>query len=240
MIRQKLEQLSVLGLQPSVIDGWGVVIPAKYSLGRWIASDDEVQEIGRQYGGLYILATDQNKTYQVDETGELRPLISSEVETMPDMPDINTIELAGFTLTPVLHEAISRAMDNRGLAFGINRIVQTSDGYDGEIIAMSQSQGRYLMSGYTAKSALNYRRSQYIWGPDLDALNRDWSQGLTANEPNSTIELSYRSFDPRLGLENTQQWKQYTNQYQLIDDGIGVYQLAYTIGSEECRSPVTA
>ena len=238
MIHQKLEQLSILGCTLSVIDGWGVVIPTTLRKAQWLAQDEEIQEIGRQYGGLFVLATDENKTYQVDDVGELHPLISSEASVMTDTPDFNTIELAGFTLTPILHEAISRVMDDRGLAFGMNRIIQTADGYDGVIIAMSQAQNRHLMDGYTPKSALNYKRSEFMWAPDLDAINQGWTQGLTANDPNSTIELSYRSYDPRLGIEGTQQWKRYTNKYRLVDDGIEIYHLAYTVGSEECESPM--
>ena len=45
-------------------------------------------------------------------------------------------------------------MDDRGLAFGINRIIKTADGYDGLIIAMSQAQNRHLMDGYLTFPAI--------------------------------------------------------------------------------------
>lgn len=236
---EPLKVLTEQGFQPSVIDGWGVIIPASYRIGEWIAQDDEVQELGRRYGGLYILATDENKTYRVDTIGELTPLLDSEAQVMPEQQGYNTIELSQFTLTPLLFDAISRAMDDRGLAFGMNRVIQGGNGYDGEIIAMSQAQSTHCMQGYTAKSVLNYKRSEFMWLPDLDEINQSWTQQLTANDPSSTIELSYRSYDPRLGIENTEQWKRYTNVYRLVDDGMGIYHICYTQGSEECSRPIS-
>lgn len=227
--------------------GVGMTLEMSSRMMSMIIEDELLKPLQDAYPLMFIYASDQHKRYRVDiDSGtaypiepmeENGPMTSTQTNAaMQNDQDVaHWIEHHGYRMTPILLEHVNRAMES-GSSFGMNKLIKMQNGhYDGEIVAVSKAMEADAMSGYTAKSMLTIRRSQFIW--DIGEFNRQWMQSLTPNDRSSYVDISYLSCNPNYGFQATQQYRSYTNRYRLVDDG-NLYHVSEGIGWEECDRPV--
>lgn len=91
-------------------------------------------------------------------------------------------------------------------------------------------------SGQDLEEVITRRREQYWHAQDLADFNRHWQQSLEANNPQSTIEYTYRAkVSP-----SSDQWRKWISRFRLVEDDLGaIYHVGYTVGSEPIAPPVS-
>lgn len=99
---------------------------------------------------------------------------------------------------------------------------------DNRQIAMSEaSQG---ICSIPLEEAVKRRREDYWHLPDLDQFMRESRRQLEPDNPDSTLEFSWRSN----GYGSN--WRQFTNRYRLIRDGFGnLYEVSENLGVDACQ-----
>lgn len=96
-------------------------------------------------------------------------------------------------------------------------LVRLSDGLQ---LCLNDKSDCTLRGLATISEATKWKRKDY-WNPeDLETFLRETQQQLEPNNPQSSIEFTYLTFDPKTG--NFQNYDQrITSQYRLVEDGLG-------------------
>lgn len=90
-----------------------------------------------------------------------------------------------------------------------------------------------LIKGATLEEAVQRKRSEYWYLPDLAEFNRESKQKLEPNNENSFIEFTWRGVS-----KDRTDWRMFTNRYNLIQDNYGVlYQVSQNLGVNEIYTP---
>ena len=95
-----------------------------------------------------------------------------------------------------------------------------------------------LIKNATVRDAVQRKREDFWYLPDLEAFTLESQQQLEADNPDSILEFSWRGVD-RTG----QDWRRFTHRYRLVSDAYGtLYHIAENIGVEPSLqpTPVTA
>jgi len=99
-------------------------------------------------------------------------------------------------------------------------------------VAMSESSS-VLVVNSTLAQAVQRKRNEYWYLPDLEDFNRQWRQSLTADDNSSSIEFAYRG----VSSDGTN-WRRFTNRYRLVRDSYGIlYHVSNNVGVDEITAP---
>lgn len=139
----------------------------------------------------------------------------------------NILWFANVAITPNILAIANDLMENPRKA-GVTRLS------DERQIIMSDAC-KILNPGHTMQEATNWNRSDFWHPQDLIDFRRECQQTLSPDGSN-TLEFTWRSFDPALGLRDRTpgNWIKFTTKYRLFDGEDGdFYQLCENLGMEE-------
>jgi hypothetical protein len=111
-------------------------------------------------------------------------------------------------------------------------VVRLSD----ELQVIQSDMNKILNPGHTMQESCTWTRSQFWHLQDLEDFRRECQQQLNPDGSN-TIEFTWRSFDPALGMDCNEpgNWLEFTTRYRLYDGGDGdFYQVCDNLGMREC------
>lgn len=146
------------------------------------------------------------------------------------------IEVYALSLSLGLYRGIGWFLEHPTQAGGIVRVS------DNQQVAMSYANAQHdedFTAGAGVKKAVCWKREDF-WHPgDLADFDRQWQQQLEPNNPNSWIEVKWRSFDPDLGLNSEAGWIEFANHYKLLVDPLGnSYHVSWNLGMSNIAKPV--
>ena len=143
----------------------------------------------------------------------------------------NLIWFANVAISPALLQLAADLIENPRKA----SVIRMSD--ERQIIMHDES--KTLCPGHTLQEATNWARPQFWHPQDLVDFRRTCRQNLTA-DGESTLEYTWRSFDPDLGMNDPRRgnWLEFTTRYRLFDGNDGnFYQLSENLGMKEIEIP---
>lgn len=145
------------------------------------------------------------------------------------------IEVYSLSLSSVLYREIGWFLEHPVQAGGIVRVT------DNQQVAMSHANAQKdsdFTAGAGVKKAVKWKRSDF-WHPgDLADFEREWRQKLEPNNPDSWVEVSWRSFDPDLGMFSSDGWIEFSNRYKLLVDEQGkTYHVSWNLGMKDIPQP---
>jgi hypothetical protein len=145
------------------------------------------------------------------------------------------IEVYSLSLSSILYREIGWFLEHPVQAGGIVRVA------DNQQVAMSHANAQKdsdFTAGAGVKKAVKWKRSDF-WHPgDLADFEREWRQELEPNNPDSWIEVSWRSFDPDLGMFSSDGWIEFSNRYKLLVDEQGkTYHVSWNLGMRDIPQP---
>jgi len=151
-------------------------------------------------------------------------------------PQNPLIEIAALSLSSCLYREIGWFLDHPIQAGGIVRVA------DNRQVVMSYANAKKdadFTAGAGVKKAVTWSREDY-WHPgDLNEFDREWQQQLEPNNPNSWIEVKWRSFDPAIGLDSEEGWIEFANRYKLLVDEYGnCYHVSWNLGMTDITKPI--
>ncbi len=136
---------------------------------------------------------------------------------------------ANIAVSPVMLTIATDLMNNPRKA----GVVRLSD----ELQVIMSDGCKLLNPGHSMKEATNWTRSQFWHPQDLIDFRRDCQQQLNPDGSN-TIEFTWRSFDPDLGMSNHTpgNWLEFVTRYRLLDGGDGdFYQVSDNLDMKEIQ-----
>lgn len=160
-------------------------------------------------------------------------IAASNLDIVPQDESSQLLWFANIAVNPALLTIANDLMNNPRKA----GVVRLSD----ELQVIMSDGCKILNPGHTLKEATNWRRYQFWHPQDLIDFRREVQQTLNP-DGNNTIEYTWRSFDPDLGMHDQQQgnWLEFTTRYRLFDGGDGdFYQVCDNLGMREIQ-PVVA
>lgn len=99
-------------------------------------------------------------------------------------------------------------------------------------IALTESNAM-LLTNVSLQEAVQRKRKQYWYLPDLAEFNRESRQRLEPNNEASYIEFSWRGVS-KDGLN----WRRFITKYKLVEDAYGImYQATQNLGVEQIATP---
>lgn len=169
-----------------------------------------------------------------EESSEVE--ISMEQQTLILDPQNPLIEIYALSLSPHLYPEIGWFLNNPMQPGGIVRIS------DNQQVAMSYANAQKsadFTAGAGIKKAVSWKREDFWHPADLDDFDREWTQRLEPNNPDSWIEYRWRSFDPELGVNSEAGWIEFANHYKLLVDDFGnSYHVSRNLGMRDIAKPV--
>lgn len=146
------------------------------------------------------------------------------------------IEVYCLSLSSVLYQEIGWFLEHPNQAGGIVRAA------DNQQVVMSHANAQKnadFTAGAGVKKAVRWKRSDF-WHPgDLAEFERDWKQQLEPNNPHSWVDVSWRSFDPELGISSPDGWIEFSNRYKLLVDEQGnTYHVSWNLGMHNIAQPI--
>lgn len=139
------------------------------------------------------------------------------------------IQIAQMRLSLPLIQTLMEFAENPDMLAGFVRLS------DQRQVCMTEAIASIVAaSGQDLEEVVTRRREQYWYAQDLSDFNRDWQQTLEANNPNSTIEYTYRA---KVSPANSQ-WRKWVSRFRLVQDDLGTtYHVGYAIGNEPIPTP---
>lgn len=149
-------------------------------------------------------------------------------EYMNQLIPVAGIAIAQMKLSKPILDVFAYFLENPQIKGGLVRLS------DERQIAVSEASAA-LIKNATLEDAVQRKRSDFWYPEDLNEINLLTRQRLEINNPDSTIEFSWRGVD-RTGTD----WRRFTNRYRLVQDDFGVvYQVSVNLGVEAIASPVS-
>lgn len=157
------------------------------------------------------------------------PLMSvQEIRSIPDL------EVPSLWLCPSMAKLLLELMEHPERKYGLVRVRDEQ-----QILFSPNCQD--LNPGHSMDEALTWKRPDFWHPEDLRVFNRDTHQQLEPDNPASTIQYTWRSFDPELGLDADDGWLSFTTEYRLVRDAYGdLIHIGRNMGMDEIRKPVLA
>jgi len=140
------------------------------------------------------------------------------------------IQIAQMRLSLPLVRTLFEFAENPEMLAGFVRLT------DERQICMTESIAQIVAaSGQDLEEVITRRRQQYWHPQDLEDFNRTWQQVLEANNPQSTIEYTYRAKVTPTSTE----WRQWTTRFRLVEDDFSTnYHVGYAIATEPIPAPM--
>lgn len=169
------------------------------------------------------------------------PAPLSEGEPMQGIADPNLpiVEVYQLSYSPALARELNWFLEHPEQPGGIVAA------RTGQQIALSRANTPYVQGpgeAIAVKQAVSWKREEFWFLPDLEAFLEEAKQKLEANNPASTMEFSWRSYDPLTGPESEEpgNWLVFTNRYRLVHDEVTeeAYHVSHNLGFEPCAKPV--
>ena len=148
--------------------------------------------------------------------------------TEKDMADL--IYYSGTEgIPPELHELSRRLFDIDGSA-GMVRML------DGKQLILND-QANCTLQVASLTDATNWCRSEYYHPADLESFLQRCQQQLEANNPQSVLENTYRSFEPTMGINSEEGWLEITSRYTLHEVNGEYFQIGQNIEFRDIPRP---
>ncbi len=150
----------------------------------------------------------------------------SQVKFEPQHTIMENVLVPGFQvdsllLTRSILKVFEQFLENPEIKVGLVRR------FDNRQIAVTSACNNVILGGATLQDAVKRKRSDYWFLPDLETYMKESQQQLEPNNPNSTLEFSWRGCD-----RHRQNWRRFTNRYHLIEsDGI-IYEVSVGLAVE--------
>lgn len=148
-------------------------------------------------------------------------------DSLPQDEPSRLLWFANIAVTPRLLVIANDLMNNPRKA----GVVRLSD----ELQVIQSDMNKVLNPGHTMQESCTWRRSQFWHPQDLVDFRRECEQQLNP-DGNNTLEFTWRSFDPDLGMNDNRpgNWLEFTTRYCIFDGGDGdFYQLCENLGMRE-------
>lgn len=151
-----------------------------------------------------------------------------EKEEFMSTPIIATpgLQIAQMKLSKPILEVFEHFLEYPERKLGLVRL------HDERQIAVSEASSA-LIKNATAKEAVQRKRHEYWYLPDLEEFTTVSRQRLEANNVDSILEFSWRGVD-----KTGQHWRKFTNRYRLVTDAYSIaYHVSENVGVEQIAQP---